>query len=235
MKDFLLYIRFALVFAWQNTTLLHIKQYRRWFRDKRSGDNTLRRELPWMTYDAIDFLSSIYTPDMTVFEWGSGGSTLFFARRCRRVVTVEHDQKWSTLLADKLKELSVDNVDYMEITGERVDDWAKRDYRNPDDFISGDRNSVGLSYERYVKAIDKYPDNYFDIVVVDGRSRNCCVKRAIPHIKKGGYLVVDNTDRRYYLTGFSELQNPDIWQKTEIQGPVFFQHAFGKTSFFRKM
>lgn len=234
LKDFVLYIRFAFTFALRNATLSHIKQFRRWMKDKHAGDNTLSRELPWMTYDAIDFLSSITTPDMTVFEWGSGGSTLFFARRCRSVISIEHDRKWSELLADKLRKLSVDNVDYFEIPGEEIPDWTKRDYRNPDDFISNDRNSVGLSYEKYVKSIDEYPDHSFDIVVVDGRVRNSCVKRAIPHVKKGGYLVVDNTDRKYYLAGSPALQNPDLWEKTEFQGPVFFQHAFGKTSFFRK-
>ena len=235
MKDTLLYIKFALIFALRNGTLSHIKQFRRWYKDKHLGGSTVERELPWMTYDAINFLSSLCKPDTTVFEWGSGGSTLFFSKRCRQVISVEHDRIWSALLHNKLKELSVKNVDYSEIPGEKITDWAKRNYYNPDHFISGDKNSVGLSYETYVKAIDKYPDNYFDIVVVDGRSRNSCAKRAIPHVKKGGYLVVDNTDRKYYLSDITEFQNPAIWQKTEIQGPVFFQHAFGKTSFFKKM
>ena len=235
MRDFLLYIKFAILFALQNRTLAHIKQFRRWIKDQRSGENTLIRELPWMTYDAIDFLTTICKPDMRIFEWGSGGSTFFFSKRCLRVVTVEHDPKWSELLADKLKELSVANVDYIEIPGEEVSDWEKRDYRNPDDFVSRDRNSIGLSYEKYVKAIEEYPDNYFDIVVVDGRARKCCIKHAIPRLKKGGYLVVDNTERKYYLAGFPELQNREEWGKTEFQGPVFFQHAFSKTSFFRKV
>lgn len=235
MKDAILYIKFALIFAFKNATLSHIKQFRRWFRDNRSGDNTLGRELPWMTYDAIDFLSSICRPDMTVFEWGSGGSTLFFSRRCHHVTTVEHDSQWSALLAGKLKELSVNNVDFKEVPGEEIVDWAERDFRDSDSFVSSDRNSIGLSYEKYVKAIDEYPGNYFDIVVVDGRARNCCIKRAISHVKKGGYLVVDNTDRRYYLAEFPSLQNPDLWRKTEFQGPVFFQHAFVKTSFFNKL
>lgn len=234
MRDFLLYIKFAMIFALQNETLAHVKQFRRWIKDKHSGDNSLTRELPWMTYDAIDFLASICKSSKRVFEWGSGGSTLFFSKRCLQVVSIEHDQKWSELLAGKLKDLPVANVDYMEVPGEKILDWTEKDYRDPDDFISGDKKSVGLSYEKYVKIIDTYPDSYFDIVVVDGRARNCCIKRAIPHVKKGGYLVVDNTEREYYLGGFPELQNPDAWEKTEFQGPVFFQHAFCKTSFFKK-
>lgn len=188
-----------------------------------------------MTYDAIDFLASICRPDTTLFEWGSGGSTLFFAKRCRHVITVEHDREWSTFVAEKLKKLGVTNVDFKEVAGEEIPDWAQRDYRNPDHFVSGDRNSVGLSYERYVKAIDQYPGDYFDIAVVDGRVRNGCIKRAIPRVKQGGWLVVDNSDRRYYLENFPALRNPVLWEKVEFQGPVFFQHAFGKTSFFRKL
>lgn len=235
MKDFLLYIRFAIIYALENKTLSHIKQFGRWMKDKRSGDNTLMRQMPWMTYNAIDFLSLICKPDMTVFEWGSGGSTLFFAKRCDRVTSIEHDRQWSKLLAGRLEENSVSNVDYREISGEKISDWARKNYLNPDDFVSNDRNSIGFSYEKYVKAIDEYPDDYFDIVVVDGRARNCCVKRALSHVKQRGYLVVDNADRKYYLAGFSELQDPDRWGKTEFQGPVFFQHAFSKTSFFRKI
>jgi hypothetical protein len=187
-----------------------------------------------MTYDALDFLSEICTPEMNVFEWGSGGSTLFFASKCKRVTSIEHDSAWSGFLKEKLEELRLLNVDYNEIRGERIEDFSQKDYRNPDDFVSKDMNSAGLSFEKYVKAIDAYPEECFDIVVVDGRARNCCVKRGIPHLKKGGYLVVDNTDRNYYLAPFPELQDALKWQKTEHQGPIFFQHAFSKTSFFRK-
>lgn len=29
-----------------------------------------------------------------VFEWGAGGSTLWFAQRARRVISIEHDLEW---------------------------------------------------------------------------------------------------------------------------------------------
>lgn len=235
MKDFLLYVRFALDYALKNRTLSHIKQYSRWYTDKKSGDSTLSRRLPWMTYDAVDFLSRICHPDMEVFEWGSGGSTLFFAARCKEVHTVEHDPDWRGFLTKKMEELHVMNVNIREIPGSRIDDFNERDYRNPDDFVSNDRKSAGLSFEEYVKAIDPFPEEHFDLVVVDGRVRNCCIKRAIPHVKRGGYLIVDNTDRSYYLAPFPELQDATKWEKTEFQGPVFFQHAFTRTSFFKKL
>lgn len=232
MKDILLYIRFAIRYAVDNRTLGHVKQFPRWYKDKRSGDNTLARALPWMTYDAIDFLGTISGNRCKVFEWGSGGSTLFFAQRCARVVSVEHDKRWSNLVKKKLKEAP--HVEYLEIAGEKVGDWVDRDYNQPGDYISKDMRSRGLSFEKYVKAIDRFPEDYFDIVVVDGRARNSCVQQALPHVKEGGYLVVDNADREHYLDGHRELQDPAKWEKKEFQGPVFFQHAFSKTSFFKK-
>ena len=141
---------------------------------------------------------------------------------------------WKGFLNKKIEELDLKNVSIQEIAGKPIADFNERDYRNPDDFVSKDKKSAGLSFEDYVKAIDTFPEEYFDLVVVDGRVRNCCVKRAIPHVKKGGYLIVDNTDRSYYLAPFPELLNSSKWEKTEFQGPVFFQHAFSKTSFFRK-
>ncbi len=229
-----MYIRFAFRYAWENDTLRHVKHFQRWYKDTRSGGSALDRELPWMTYDAIDFLGSICAPDSVVFEWGSGGSTLFLAKRCRHVTSVEHDAKWSCYLRERLETLGVDNVDYKEIPGEGIADWEEKDYRNPDDFVSGDIGSAGLSFERYVKAIDPYPEESFDIVVVDGRARNGCVKHAITHVKRGGYLVVDNSDREYYMEGAAELRDAAAWEKREFQGPVFFQHAFNRTSFLKK-
>ena len=63
------------------------------------GQNLVRRrsamemELPWFLYGAIDFLQEFLQREMEVFEFGSGGSTLFFARRCARVESVEEDPR----------------------------------------------------------------------------------------------------------------------------------------------
>lgn len=50
--------------------------------------------IPWMNYSAIAFLESRLTPDLSVFEFGSGNSTRFFARLVRKVVSVECDRSW---------------------------------------------------------------------------------------------------------------------------------------------
>jgi len=51
--------------------------------------------VPWITYPAIEFLSRRTRPDMFVFEYGSGASTLWWASRVERVISVEHDPDWA--------------------------------------------------------------------------------------------------------------------------------------------
>ena len=50
--------------------------------------------LPWVTYSFIDFIKTRLNKDLTIFEYGSGSSTLFYAKRVKRVVSVEHDEAW---------------------------------------------------------------------------------------------------------------------------------------------
>ena len=50
--------------------------------------------LPWMTYSVISFLEKRLKPDFTVFEFGSGNSTLFFASLVSKVVSVECERSW---------------------------------------------------------------------------------------------------------------------------------------------
>lgn len=235
MRNSLLFVRFAVQFAIENKTLAHIKHTRRWHGDINSGESTLSLGLPWMTYDAIEFLDKICNNDMRVFEWGSGGSTIFFASRCKEIFSVEHDKFWIKSLRQKLEKRNLKNVSIKEIEGEPISTFNTLNPEDPDNYISKDKKSKGLSFEGYAKSIDQFEAEYFDLVVVDGRARNSCIKRAIPHIKEGGYLIVDNSERNYYLSPFPNLNNPNEWEKREFMGPVFFQHAFGKTTIFKKL
>lgn len=63
--------------------------------------------LPWYTYPAIDFLQDRLRSDMTVFEYGSGNSTRWWASRVAHVAAVESDPKWIQLLTPTLS----DNTD----------------------------------------------------------------------------------------------------------------------------
>lgn len=50
--------------------------------------------LPWVTYSFIDFIRPRLSKTLSIFEYGSGSSTLFYAKHVKRVVSVEHDEAW---------------------------------------------------------------------------------------------------------------------------------------------
>jgi len=64
------------------------------------SDNIIRRRsaidqmLPWMSWSAIEFLETEIQPRTKVFEWGGGGSTLFFKKMGCCVTTIESDPTW---------------------------------------------------------------------------------------------------------------------------------------------
>lgn len=53
-----------------------------------------RPSLPWWTLSAIQFVRGNLVPQDCVLEDGSGMSTLWLARRCTRVVSVEQSAEW---------------------------------------------------------------------------------------------------------------------------------------------
>jgi hypothetical protein len=50
--------------------------------------------IPWITYSSLYFIEGRINSTMTVFEFGSGASTLWWAKRVASVVSCEHDETW---------------------------------------------------------------------------------------------------------------------------------------------
>lgn len=61
--------------------------------------------LPWFTYPAIEYLKQLDLKNKTVFEWGSGNSSLFFSALAEKVYSIEHNKEWYI----KVKNLSIQN------------------------------------------------------------------------------------------------------------------------------
>ncbi|MFU8812919.1 MAG: class I SAM-dependent methyltransferase [Balneolaceae bacterium] len=71
------------------------------FRENRSVD-AAGRPIPWITYPAIDLLEQRLPADASVFEYGSGLGTLWWAERVGRITAVEHSRKWAEMVEKKL-------------------------------------------------------------------------------------------------------------------------------------
>ena len=46
--------------------------------------------IPWYTYPAIEYLSQFDYTDKQIFEFGCGFSSLFWAKRAEKVISIEH-------------------------------------------------------------------------------------------------------------------------------------------------
>jgi tRNA A58 N-methylase Trm61 len=71
--------------------------------------------IPWLTYPAISFLSERLNIDLTIFEYGSGNSTLFYSKIVKKVIAVEHEKEWFEKIKSKLQansEIVFSKLDY---------------------------------------------------------------------------------------------------------------------------
>lgn len=69
--------------------------------DERPCDKT-GEPLPWMAFPMIAFLRERITKNHSLFEFGSGFSTEFYAGLAKSVVSVEHDDAWIERIQDRL-------------------------------------------------------------------------------------------------------------------------------------
>lgn len=58
--------------------------------------------VPWAAYPYIDFIGERLNNGMRLFEFGSGNSTLYYAKHVGEVVSVEHNIEWFNRIKDQV-------------------------------------------------------------------------------------------------------------------------------------
>jgi hypothetical protein len=121
--------------------------------------------VPWYTYPAIQYLRQLDFSTKTIFEYGSGNSTLFWGGMASRVVSVEEDERWYAALKARVPRnceliLETDLARYVEVIR-----------RYPDGFD--------------VIVVDG---------AARGRTRLKCSRVAIECLRPGGLIILDNSD-----------------------------------------
>lgn len=172
-----------------------------WFKSHRNN-YLMDHALPWLTFDAINYLKAHVQNGSNVFEYGSGSSTLFWANRNARCISIEHDPTWYDILKQRFK--PSDDVDLRLIPPDlqRANDLAPDDPRS---YRSRAAEFADRTFHEYVAQIDSFPDGYFDVVLVDGRARASCVLHSVSKVKSGGMLILDNADMPRHLARTAHL------------------------------
>lgn len=101
------YMRWLFVFG-KGVSLIYSR--RSFLRDSGYFESVARRmpckkdgtPLPWMNYGIIDLLEERLDRELSLFEYGSGNSTVFYASRVREVISVENDLGWYEYIRNSL-------------------------------------------------------------------------------------------------------------------------------------
>ncbi len=149
---------------------------------------------PFMTPEETAFLAAHLTPQSRVWEWGSGGSTLWLAARCSRVTTVEHDARHAALAILA----APPNVSVL--------------YHPPEfSYIEGTEDDGDLeTFRSYVGA---YTGELVDVVIIDGRARLWCARQVAegaafgPH--DGMAIFLHDAERAQYERIWRD--DPKLW------------------------
>jgi hypothetical protein len=134
-------------------------------------------DAPWFVPRAIAFIEQELRPEFVGFEWGSGRSTLWFARRVRHITSVEGRRAWFDEVARWLT-----NSDLNARVTLRLEE------------VTSEHGFASSEISRYAGAIDDVADGSLDFIVVDGHFREECLYHVGNKLRAGGLLIVDNTD-----------------------------------------
>jgi len=123
---------------------------------------------------------------MEVFEYGAGGSTVFFSSRCRNVVSVEDSSQWANRVRERLQ--GIKNVNVKSIMTEIIS------YGSDGLPVTG----ADFRVSEYVHAIDGMMP---EVVLIDGsddwnlkeRRRTVCFRYVEPSMKPGSIIVLDDS------------------------------------------
>ncbi|MCJ1962153.1 class I SAM-dependent methyltransferase [Novosphingobium mangrovi (ex Hu et al. 2023)] len=156
----------------------HRHGWRKWFASLGAIydlDAMLPLDIPWWNVAATRRIERFLSqrPAARVFEYGSGASTLWLARRAASVLSVEHDGAWAQRVGTSLAAQTNVTMLHRPLVAETT----------PAD-------------QPYVRAIEE--QGQFDLIVVDGRQRSACLRAALPHLAEDGIIVFDDSGRRRY-------------------------------------
>lgn len=143
-----------------------------------SGKSPLEHRVPWWSFGATKEVTRMLRPDSEIFEFGSGGSTLFLAARAKSVTCVEDSSDWAESVKTAAAAQSLTNV---EVVHRPFDFWDTSRFGESD----------------YLKSLT---GKSYDVIVVDGSEwgdhvREACFWRAEQFVRPGGFIILDDSWR----------------------------------------
>lgn len=176
-----------------------------------NAPDLVRLDLPWWTYRAIAIVERFLdaNPEARVFEYGSGASTLWLAKRARSVDSVEHEPEWATqveTLLDEARELASRPRIHLPVVPRRAEPQIP----------SSSPRSAGLDFVAYVDAINRV-GGPFALILIDGRAREASLRAALGSVTENGLILLDDAQRKRYQ-GVLEETAAHGWHSLRTRG-----------------
>jgi len=167
--------------------------------------------VPYMTDEEIQAFKQVLDSlsqkgSVRVFEYGSGGSTVYFSNYLKNSgcdfvwFSLEHDVKWGTQVDGWLRSNQLHNVHLLltEVPGHKPAKLNKAILRK-----KMVEQGTTFDYSRYTPVV-KNMGMKFDLVLVDARDRKNCLNYAWESLNPGGYALFHDASRDYYQCVFEK-------------------------------
>lgn len=152
-------------------------------------DESLGILFPWYSHGVLDVISKWDLSDKIIMEWGMGASTLWWAKKSKLVLGVDHNLEWYHKVSSDLKANGLDEKANIGCVQTHEGDTSEQ------------RDIYIKHYEINNKIItDNFPDfklvEKINIAVVDGIHRYECAEYAV-RVLKPEILIIDNHQQDY--------------------------------------
>ena len=189
---------------------------------KLSKNYILKKPLPFLVVDAVDFIEKHISTGSKVLEVGAGNSTLWFLKKGCNVTSIEHNKKWA-------KEIIIHGEEIIKKDGGKL-------------LIEVSKGEEALTY------LSKLDQN-FDLILIDSMNEYTSRYEALKILKDklsvDGIIILDNSDgvvnwkalavlngvKKRTFTGYAYncpfVCQTTIWQALDIKSQKNLQKAKG--------
>lgn len=175
--------------------------------DSKNSNRSLRNGecIPWTTYSFLYWLEKRNLGESYLLEFGSGASTLFWAKNFRDVVSIETDSNWYWRIKTSTSNFPNTHVKLLtDICDTSSVSYDNSIFNSVSEDISNfpELNNTYLNFE-YTNL--KEYINKADYIFIDGGPRNTYAYLSSIYAKKDAIIIVDNTDSYYLKMGIASL------------------------------
>jgi hypothetical protein len=155
----------------------------RWFRTSVENFRNRASRRPYMSEPERLFLQGRLAPDDTLFEWGSGMSTLVFSEHVKRWISVEHDARWHREVLSRARPNS--KVVHVPVNAP---------YRPPANGWNMELDGTREQFRDYVDCFEALSEGC-TAVLIDGRARVPCAQKILPLITERTKVFIHDFSR----------------------------------------